>query len=189
MAQQTEEKAEAQEEPKATQTQELSVDSLKAELESVKKEHIDRIKRIQADFENYKKRVQKEREEIVRLLEDQVLLELIPLYDNFERAFRHFTKNNDKDAFIEGVEKIFSQFHELLRRKGIEPIKAIGEPFDPAKHEALITVESDGEPNIVLEEFERGYLRNGRVIKPSRVKVSKRAAGGMTAASKQPQKE
>ncbi len=176
MTQETETKAEAQaqEEPKAAQAQEASVEALKAELESIKKEHMDRIKRLQADFENYKKRVQKEREELVRLLEDHVLLELIPLYDNFERAFRHFTRNNDKDAFIEGIEKIFSQFHEFLNRKGIEPIKAMGEPFDPAKHDALITVESDGAPNIVLEEFERGYLRNGRVIKPSRVKVSKK---------------
>jgi len=174
MAQETEAKAEtqAQEEPKAAQAP--SLEALQAELQSVKKEHVDRIKRIQADFENYKKRVQKEREELLRLLEDQVLLELIPLYDNFERAFRHFTKNNDKDAFIEGIEKIFAQFHEFLNRKRIEPIKALGEPFDPAKHEALITVESDGAPNMVLEEFERGYLRNGRVIKPSRVKVSKK---------------
>ena len=173
-------KAQAQEEPKAAQAQEASLEALKVELESKErqiKEHIDRIKRLQADFENYKKRVQKEREELMRLLEDQVLLELIPLYDNFERAFRHFNHNNDKDAFIEGVEKIFSQFHDFLSRKGIEPIKAMGEPFDPAKHEALITVESEGAPNIVLEEFERGYLRGGRVIKASRVKVSKKKEG------------
>lgn len=144
-----------------------------AEKEQQMKEYIDRIKHLQADFENYKKRALKEREDLDRLIEDRMILEFIPIYDNFERAFRSFNHNNDKDSFIEGMERIFSQFDDLVAKKGVEKIEALGERFDPARHEALIAVESDEEPNIVLEEFERGYLRNGRVIKPSRVKVSK----------------
>lgn len=153
-----------------------STESLKKELKEKEqqiKEYIDRIKHLQADFENYKKRALKERADFDRFIEDTIILEFIPIYDNFERAFRSFNHNNDKDSFIEGMERIFSQFDDLLAKKGVNRIEALGERFDPSRHEALIAVESNGEPNIILEEFERGYIRNGRVIKPSRVKVSK----------------
>ncbi|MCR4404966.1 MAG: nucleotide exchange factor GrpE [Candidatus Acetothermia bacterium] len=136
-------------------------------------EYIDRLKHLQADFENYKKRVARERAEFERLVEDRVILKFIPVYDNLERAFRSFNRNNDKDSFIEGLEQVFAQFRALLEKEGVEPIEALGRPFDPAFHEALFVVESDHEPNTILEEFERGYLRWGRVLRPSRVKVSK----------------
>lgn len=136
-------------------------------------EYIERIKHLQADFENYKKRVARERAEFERLVEDRTILRFIPIYDNLERAFRSFTRNNDRDSFIEGMEQIFAQFRALLAGEGVEPLEALGKPFDPALHEALFVVESDGEPNIILEEFERGYSRWGRVLRPSRVKVSK----------------
>ncbi|MFQ6117269.1 MAG: nucleotide exchange factor GrpE [Candidatus Bipolaricaulia bacterium] len=144
-------------------------EELQAQIEG----YIDRIKHIQADFENYKKRVARERAELERLVEDRVILKFIPIYDNLERAFRSFNHNNDKDSFIEGMERIFSQFRYLLESEGVEPIEALGRQFDPMLHEALLTVEHDGEPNIVLEEFERGYLRRGRLLRPSRVKVSR----------------
>jgi molecular chaperone GrpE len=143
------------------------------ELKKQIEEHIDRIRHIQADFENYKKRVARERAELERLIEDRVILKFIPIYDNLERAFRSFNHNNDKDSFIEGMERIFSQFRYLLESEGVEPIEALGQRFDPALHEALLTVDHDGEPNIILEEFERGYLRQGRLLRPSRVKVSR----------------
>ena len=144
-------------------------EELRAQIE----EYIDRIKHLQADFENYKKRVTRQRAELERLVEDRVILKFIPIYDNLERAFRSFNHNNDKDSFIEGMERIFSQFRYLLESEGVEPIEALGQRFDPALHEALLTVDHDGEPNIVLEEFERGYLRQGRLLRPSRVKVSR----------------
>lgn len=141
------------------------------------KNYIERIKRIQADFENYKKRVRREQKEKGEKIEDRFLLNIIPIYDNLERAFRNFEHNNDRDSFIEGVEKIFSQFDSFLEDESVEPIKAEGERFDPKKHEALMTVESDEDPNTVVEEFERGYMRNSQVLKPSRVKVSKKKPG------------
>lgn len=143
------------------------------EVQPQVEEYIDRIKHLQADFENYKKRVARERAEFERLVEDRAILKFIPVYDNLERAFRSFSRNNDRDSFIEGLEQIFAQFRGLLEKEGVEPIEALGKPFDPAFHEALFVVESDGEPNIILEEFERGYLRWGRVLRPSRVKVSR----------------
>jgi molecular chaperone GrpE len=143
------------------------------EVQAQVEEYINRIKHLQADFENYKKRVARERAEFERLVEDRTLLKFIPIYDSLERAFRSFSRNNDRDSFIEGLEQIFAQFLSLLEREGVEPLEALGQQFDPAFHEALFTAESAGESNIILEEFERGYLRWGRVLRPSRVKVSK----------------
>lgn len=145
-----------------------------AENEQKLKELVDRLKRLQADFENYKKRVAREREEDASRVEDRVLLDILPLYDNFERAFRSYSHNNDVDSFIEGMERIFSQFNDLLRGQDVRPIEALGKPFDPSLHEALLSVESEEKPNTVVEEFERGYLRGDRVLRPSRVKVSRR---------------
>ena len=165
------------EEPKTqqeTETQELA--ELKAQLELKEKQNkelIERLQRLQADFENYQKRQARESEELLVRLEDQLLTEILPIYDNLERAFRSFNKNNDKDSFIEGIERIFAQFHAFLEGKGVRPIPALGELFDPALHEALIMVESE-DGGKVLEEFERGYQRAGRVLRPSKVKVSKR---------------
>jgi molecular chaperone GrpE len=159
-----------------TQTPDQELAALKAALEAKErqnKELIERLQRVHADFENYKKRVARENEEVFRRLEDALLLEILPIYDNFERAFRTFNKNNDKDSFIEGVERIFAQFHSFLASKGVQPIPAVGETFDPLLHEALITVETTEAGGKVLEEFERGYQRAGRVLRPSKVKVSR----------------
>ncbi|MCL6642730.1 MAG: nucleotide exchange factor GrpE [Candidatus Bipolaricaulota bacterium] len=161
-----------------TKAQEINqeITELKAALDAKErqnKELVERLQRLAADFENYKKRVARDNEEIFRRLEDALLLEILPIYDNFERAFRTFTKNNDKDSFIEGVERIFAQFHTFLTNKGVQPIPALGETFDPLLHEALITVETTEAGGKVLEEFERGYQRSGRVLRPSKVKVSR----------------
>lgn len=144
------------------------------ETEEQLKAHIDRLKHLQADFENYKKRVAREQEEYAYLIENRLLLKILPLYDNLERAFRSYHHNNDKDSFIEGMERIFAQFNEFLKAQDVRPIEALGQPFDPSLHEALLLVETDEKPNIVLEEFERGYRRGDRLLRPSRVKVSKR---------------
>lgn len=136
-----------------------------------------RLQRLQADFDNYKKRIEREREEFARLVEDQFLLKILPIYDNLERAFRSYNHNNDKESFIEGMERIFAQFSEFLKGEGVRPIEALGKPFDPLLHEALLSVETEKDPpNVVLEEFERGYLRAERVLRPSRVKVSRKPA-------------
>jgi molecular chaperone GrpE len=138
------------------------------------KAYIDRVKHLQADFENYKKRVAREQEEFAHIIENRLLLKILPLYDNLERAFRSYHHNNDKDSFIEGMERIFAQFNEFLKAQEVRPIEALGQPFDPSQHEALLMVEIDEKPNIVLEEFERGYRRGDRLLRPSRVKVSRR---------------
>jgi len=173
-------------EPEPTRAETEEIQRLCEELEEFKRKMTekdeqlqamtDRLKRLQADFENYKKRVAREREEFARLVEDQFLLKLLPIYDNMERAFRSYDHNNDKESFIEGMERIFAQFSRFLKDEGVRPIEALGRPFDPLLHEALLSVETDGPPNVVLEEFERGYMRAERVLRPSRVKVSRKRA-------------
>ncbi len=157
----------------APQTELELGEQLKAREQQVK-ELTERLQRLQADFDNYRKRTGRDQEELLRRLEDQILLEILPLYDNLERAFRSFNKNNDKDSFIEGIERIFAQFHTLLESRGIRPLVSVGELYDPALHEALITIEAEDGGGKVLEEFERGYTRLGRLLRPSKVKVSKR---------------
>lgn len=163
--------------------------SPKGEAEAAAKleEYLERLQRLQADFENYKKRVARERAEWEQLVEDRTILKFLPIYDELERAFRSFSRNNDRDSFIEGVEQIFAHFRAILEKEGVAPLMALGRPFDPAYHEALLTVESDGEPNIILEEFERGYTRWGRLLRPSRVKVSKPRANANVSETKEGQ--
>lgn len=146
-----------------------------AEKEKLLAEAIDRLKHLQADFANYKKRAEREQQEYYRAVEERLLLAILPLYDNFERAFRALGKNGDKDSFIEGMERVFSQFNAFLSQQQITPLEALGRPFDPACHEALMSVESDEKPNTIIEEFERGYRRGERLLRPSRVKVTRSA--------------
>lgn len=161
-----------------TQTTEADVETRERELEEKDrqlKETIDRLKRLQADFENYKKRVARERSEDAQRIEDRILLEMLPIYDSFDRAFRSYSHNGDEESFIEGMERVFAQFNDFLRGLDVHPIEAKGKSFDPSLHEALMSVESEeAEPNTVLEVFETGYVRGDRIIRPSRVKVSRK---------------
>lgn len=144
------------------------------EKEEEQKELIDRLKRLQADFENYKKRAAKEMLFLEQRVSDWEILSFLPLYDNMKRAFTSFNGNDDTEAFVKGMEKIFAQLDDILRQKEITPIEAVGNLFDPVCHEALLTVPTDKEDKIILEEFEQGYYRSGRVIRPSKVKVGKK---------------
>lgn len=133
----------------------------------------DRVRHLKADFENYKKRQQEKKEEEIEKEKGKVIMDVVPIYDNLDRAFKSFEKNDDKDSFIEGVEKIYAQFDEFLSKREVELIKAEGEKFDPNKHQALMRVETDEhEHNEITEEFERGYKYKNKVLKPSKVKVN-----------------
>ena len=153
-----------------------SPESLLADNEEKLQSTIDRLQRLQADFENYKKRVARDNVDLMKQVENRIYCEILTIYDNFDRAFETFESSDDKDAFIEGAEKIFAQFQELLKKANIETIEAAGAQFDPSCHEALLMVESEEtEPNRVLEVFERGFRREDSILRPSRVTVSKQA--------------
>lgn len=129
----------------------------------------DTLKRLQAEFENYKKRVEKEKAEFVKFAHADVVAEMLPVLDSFEIALKN---TSDKEKFVEGIKIIFAQFHSILEAEGLKPIKAAGEKFDPYRHEVLMKEESDKPEGTILEEFQKGYMLNDKVLRFSKVKIS-----------------
>lgn len=133
----------------------------------------DQLLRSQADLENYRKRVQRERDEERRYAVLPLVRDLLPGLDNLQRALDAARHTDDLAAMIQGVEMIEAQFHEVFARHGTTPIPAIGEPFDPNLHEAIQQIPSaDHPPMTVIDEVERGYILHDRVVRPSKVIVS-----------------
>jgi len=133
---------------------------------------IDRLQRLQAEFENYRKRVARDAAFVETRATDRTILDFLPLYDNLERAFQSLAASEDTDTFVSGVEQIFGQFHQLLETRGVSRIDCIGKPFDPTQHEAMLSIPHDTEKNTIIEEFMPGYTRDGRVLQASKVSVS-----------------
>lgn len=129
----------------------------------------DTLKRLQAEFENYKKRIDKEKTEFVKYAHAEMVAKILPVIDTFEIALKN---TNDKEKFIEGIKMIYAQIYSLLESEGLKPIKAAGERFDPYKHEVLMKEESDKPEGTILEEFQKGYMLNDRVLRFSKVKIS-----------------
>lgn len=134
------------------------------------KELIGTLQRLQAEFENYKKRVEKEKQEFMKFANSGLILNLLPIVDNFELAL----KNKDKkDDFIEGTEMIYNEFIKILENMGVQKIDVKGKEFDPYLHQALLQEKSEKE-NIVLEEFQSGYRFNEKILRPAKVKIGKK---------------
>ena len=145
-----------------------------AEKEKEVKEHYDRLLRVAADLENYKRRAAKEKEEWIKFANEDLIKGILPFIDNLERAVNHAEKVQDTGVMIEGVRLTIQQLLQALTRFGVSPIESVGKPFDPAVHQAMLLVETDQqEPNRVVEEFQRGYLLNDRLLRPATVSVSK----------------
>lgn len=132
----------------------------------------DRLMRTVAEFENYKKRTTKEREDVFKMGVCDAVEKLLPVLDNLERAVVAGEQNDDKDALLEGIKMIEKQFLDSLSGIGVEKIKAVGEPFDPEKHNAVMTEESDMEENTVIDELLAGYSYKDKIVRHSIVKVS-----------------
>jgi len=135
------------------------------------KDLTDSLQHLQAEFENYKKRAEKQGEELGKYLKADLIAKLLPTLDSFEMALKN---TSDKEKFIKGVELIFAQLYSLLESEGLRPIKAVGEQFDPYRHEVLMKQESDKEEDVILEELQKGYMLNDKVLRHSKVKVSKK---------------
>ncbi len=137
-------------------------------------EYLDKLLRLHAEFENYKKRAVKEREQFIKFANEGLISELLMIMDNFERAFASANSMSDFKSLHQGVEMILKQIHELLNNNGVKQIECVGKPFDPAQQEAIDHVETDEYPeNTVVEEVQKGYLINERIIRPAVVKVAK----------------
>ena len=130
---------------------------------------INTLKQVQADFENYKKRTEKQQEDFRTYASKEILKEILPLLDSFELALKHTDKLED---FLKGMELIYVQFKDILKSQGVERIKA--EKFDPHLHEALLQEESDKEEGTILEELQAGYKMKDQVLRHTKVKVAKK---------------
>jgi molecular chaperone GrpE len=148
-----------------------------AEKEKESKGHHDRLLRLAADFENYKKRAAKEKEDWTKFANEDLIRVILPFIDNLERAVNHAEKVADTGVLIEGVRLTIQQLLQGLNRFGLSTFESVGKPFDPTVHEAMLVVETDKhEPNQVVEEFQKGYLLNDRLLRPATVSVSKAPA-------------
>ena len=134
----------------------------------------DRLLRLHAEFENYKKRMVRERSEFVKFANEALILEFLPVLDSLERALATARSAAEAQAVAEGLEIILRLFQTTLEKVGVKVIEALDREFDPNLHQAVAQVESpDGRDNIVMEEVRKGYLLEGRLLRPSMVKVSK----------------
>lgn len=177
---QTEEKPvnDKQEEPETSQNEDVGVTgNSEKELKTLRKqleEEKDRCLRLNAEFENQRKRLQKEKEEFVKYANEKLIIDLIDIMESLERGLENAKGSNNKDKLIQGLELIYKQLKNILEKNGLVPIKALGEKFDPYKHEAMMqTPSQNDEEDMILEEFARGYMLNNMVIRYSKVRVSK----------------
>ncbi len=133
----------------------------------------DRLKRNMAEFDNYRKRTEKEKAAMYEVGARSVIEKLLPIVDNFERGLAAVPEEEAKSAFAEGMDKIYKQVLKMLEDMGVKPIEAVGQPFDPNFHNAVMHVEDErlGE-NVVAEEFQKGYLYRDSVVRHSMVKVA-----------------
>lgn len=145
-----------------------TLDEIKVQAEN----YLNNWQRLQAEFDNYRKRTQREKEEYIKYASEQVVKGLLPVLDNFERALAAAKVKQDFAGFVQGVDMIFRQLSDILTKEGLAPIEAVGQMFDPNFHEAILQVEGPHPENTVVEEVQKGYLLKEKVIRPSMVKVS-----------------
>jgi molecular chaperone GrpE len=139
----------------------------------------DRLLRLQAEFENYKKRMAREKAEHLKFAHEGLILEFLPVLDNLERALAAARAEAGSTRLIEGIEMIARLFRSVLDKAGVKPMETVGQPFDPAYHQAVAQVDgAPGEASLVVEEVQKGYLIESRVLRPAMVKVSRAVAHG-----------
>jgi molecular chaperone GrpE len=143
-------------------------------LQKEKEELFGKLQRISADYANFQKRVPKQITDTTIYEKEKIIKTLLPALDNFEHALQNAHSAESLDVLVKGIQIVYDQMLDILKLHDVEQIKALGEKFDPALHQAMMQKsEPDSEDNIVLEEFQKGYKLNGRVIRPSKVIVNK----------------
>ncbi len=149
---------------------------LQTELEKLQKdaeESHDRYLRTLADFDNFRKRQRDETTRLINAARDELLLQVISIMDNFNRTLQAAESTHTYESLLEGVNLTVRQMKEMLEREGVQEISAVGEEFNPEVHEAVMREETDEYPeNTIIDEFEKGYIINGRVLRPARVRVA-----------------
>ena len=157
------------------------IDLTKEEIVELKKKaeerdtYLDQLLRTKAEFMNYQKRMVKESESTSQFAVQSLILDFLSELDNFDRALKLADNSKDFDKFVEGIKLIEEQLFKVLGKYGVEPIETVGKAFDPNLHEAVMEEENNETPHhTIIDEFQRGFLLKERVIRPSKVKVSKR---------------
>jgi molecular chaperone GrpE len=155
----------------------VQLEQLKDQLqakEAEAKDNYERFLRQVAELENFKKRTNREKDEAIRFANEYLIKDLLPVIDNLERAVLHAQGGGNGKPLLEGVEMVLKGLLDILGRHGVVPISAMGQPFDPGKHEAMAQVESSEHPqNTVVEEHHKGYLFHDRLLRPALVSVAK----------------
>ena len=166
-------KSQKQEEAKKERLVEVSsfeIDKLKKEAEEYK----DKWLKVHAEYENTRKRLEKEKHDHIKFANEDIISKLFPIMDNFDMAFAAMEKAEDKEAVMEGIKLVQKEFHRVLEENGVERIETVGKEFDPNLHEAVQAVETEEVPDgEIVEEVRSGYLLNGRILRPAKVKVAK----------------
>lgn len=153
--------------------EETELDAEKERLEAELKELNERFLRVQADYDNFRRRTKAEKEAAAKYRAQSLAEQLLPVLDNFERALSVETTNEESKSILQGVEMVYRQFLEALKQEDIEEVEAYGVPFDPHKHQAVMQEKSEEhESGIVLEVLQKGYRLKDRVIRPAMVKVN-----------------
>jgi len=175
-------KEEETETPEEESTEEVPVAEIveeeegPSELEQAQQEAKDlrdEMLRMRAETDNLRKRLQKEKQECVQFANERLIKQLIPIFENLDRALK--APDTNVKSLKEGVKLTSDQAHALFKKENVEPIKAVGEPFDPSIHEVLSQIDSnDHDENTVIEEYSKGYRMNGRVLLPSKVVTSRK---------------
>ena len=159
---------------------ETPADLTKEEIVGLKKKaeerdtYLDQLLRTKAEFMNYQKRMVKESESTAQFAVQSLILDFLPELDNFDRALKLADNSKDFDKFVEGIRLIEEQLFKVLGKYGVEPIETVGKAFDPNLHEAVMEEENNEIPHhTIIDEFQKGFLLKERVIRPSKVKVSR----------------
>ncbi|MRX71321.1 nucleotide exchange factor GrpE [Bacillus lacus] len=161
------------EESAVEETSEANEASKIEELEAKAEESENRLLRLQADYENYRRRVKLDQEAAHKYRAQSLISEILPALDNFERALQIEAADESSKSLLQGMEMVYRQLIQALQSEGVEKIEALHQPFDPHLHQAVMQVEdSSYEPNTVLEELQKGYKLKDRVIRPAMVKVN-----------------
>ncbi|MFP3985554.1 MAG: nucleotide exchange factor GrpE [Candidatus Bathyarchaeia archaeon] len=154
------------------QKEEDLVEKLEAEQKK-NKEYLNRLKYLQADFENYRKRIEKELQEAIQRSNEKIITCLIDIMDDLESAISAGKTTENKNAVLEGIKMIHKKLHNLLEKEGLMRLETVGKPFDPNLHEILAEIPTQNHQHgIVVEEARKGYMFKGKVLRPSIVKIA-----------------
>lgn len=154
----------------------MTSEDFKKKLEECRKERDEYLagwQRAKADFINHKREELERMQEIIKFAEEEMALKILSILDDFDLAEKNLAGEEKEDEKVKGLLQIKKKIQEVLKNSSVEEIKAVGEKFDPNLHEALELAESDKESGTILEELQKGYSMSGKVIRPSKVKVSK----------------